>query len=70
MVTRTPNQIWRRARASVRSTLLPVAALAGLMALSGCYYGPYYPYGYYGYPGYAYAGPPVVGGVFIRGHWR
>ncbi len=70
MVTSVLDPIWQRARASARRLLLPIAALAGLVALSGCYYGPYYPYGYYGYPGYAYVGPPVVGGVFIRGHWR
>ena len=63
--------------ASLRKLLLPAVALAGLVALSGCYYGPYGYYGYPGYyPGYTYAGPPVVGGVFIhggygyRGYWR
>ena len=67
------NRNWPKTRSSLRKLLLPAAALAGLVALSGCYYGPY---GYYGYPAYAYAGPPVVGGVFVRGaygyrgYWR
>ncbi len=57
----------------LRKLLLPAAALVGLIALSGCYYGPY-GYGYpYGYPGYAYAGPvaapAVVGGVVVGGGW-
>lgn len=67
MVANAPGQNWKRTGAAVRRALLPVAALAGLVALSGCYYGPYYPYGYYGYPGYGYAAPPVVGGVFVGG---
>ncbi len=64
---------WPKIRTGARKLLLPAVAMAGLVALSGCYYGPY---GYYGYPGYAYAAPPVAGGVFIRGgypyrpYWR
>ncbi len=67
------NTMLSKTRAVARKLVLPVVALAGLVALSGCYYGPY---GYYGYPAYAYAPPPVVGGVFIRGgygyrgYWR
>ncbi len=70
------NQTLPKLRAATHKLLLPAVALAGLIALSGCYYGPYGYYGYYGYPGYAYAAPPVVGGVVVRGgygyrgYWR
>jgi hypothetical protein len=56
-----------------RRLLIRAAAVAGLVALTGCYYGPY-PYGYYGgYPGYY--GAPVAG-VYLHGgyggryYWR
>ena len=61
--------------AVLRKALIPAVALAGMLALGGCYYGPYgYNGYYYGYPGYAYAPPPVVGGVVVGGggyyRWR
>ncbi len=55
------SSIMPKTRAVARKLVLPVVALAGMVALSGCYYAPY---GYY------------VGGVFIRGgygyrgYWR
>jgi len=60
-----PNRLVNKAR-SVAKVLLPAAAIAGLLALSGCYYGPY-PYYGYGYPGYY--GPVGVGGVYVGGGW-
>ncbi len=54
--------------AVLRKALFPAVAFAGMLALGGCYYGPYgYPGYYYGYPGYAYAPPPAAGGVFVGG---
>jgi hypothetical protein len=51
----------------IRRACLPIALLAGMAALGGCYYDPYtgtyYPAGYsgyYGYPYYGYYGYPAV----------
>lgn len=71
------NRVGGWTGAVLHRALIPAVALAGILALAGCYYGPYgysgYYYGYPGYPGYAYAPPPVVGGVVVGGgyyRWR
>jgi hypothetical protein len=59
----------------VKKIAATIALIAAVAALQGCAYDPYtgtyvpccaYP----AYPAYGYYGPPVVGGVVIRGGWH
>lgn len=65
-----PRTLITRLGTGARRFALPLLALGGLLATSGCYYGPcgyygYYGYGYSCYPGYTYAAPAVAGGVVV-----